>query len=297
MKCPSIKDILMLEDGESSKEEAKKIKDHMEECSNCQQNTDFLKVLSIAVPQAMKEIESERTKDCLDDERLAAYLDNKFSEEKKQKIEEHLTECSLCSQEVVSLREMLDSIEKEGIEETPDWLIEKAKKKGLIPEPKIVEKKPSVYEQICGQIIEILRTLIKTPSLTPTASLTATENKFPVVASLKKPYRKVDLIIEKPPEINEDKRFSFILTIQEQDQKELEGKIIMLYLEDGSFAIEGEIEFGSVAFNKVLSEEEFEKTKMVLKKVLNINVEAFPIKIPISFLLAMIKEESGNRYD
>lgn len=64
---------------------------------------------------------------CPGEENLACYLDNLLIDTEKENVEEHLTECDKCLQQVIFLHKLKNEVKEEGFIKTPQEVIKKAK--------------------------------------------------------------------------------------------------------------------------------------------------------------------------
>lgn len=109
MKCPE-RDVLLelafsVANGEDMPPETRAIFEHVHDCETCRRSLeDDLRVLRLS--RRHFDSTTPPTGQCLDDNRLAEYLDGRLSSEARTQTELHLAACSHCLRELVEFSEI-----------------------------------------------------------------------------------------------------------------------------------------------------------------------------------------------
>lgn len=120
-------DFLSILDQEMEPEKLRRLQEHLFSCHKCKQKYQEIEAVKSVVSDINKK-HSPVDKGCLDDERIAAYLDGILSQTEVQSLQEHIQGCDSCfSRQVRAFKfhRQLESGEKRMIS-TPSWLKDKA---------------------------------------------------------------------------------------------------------------------------------------------------------------------------
>ncbi len=66
-------------------------------------------------------------KGCLSEELFAAYLGNLLNDNDKIKVEEHLSQCSICRQQGIAFSKVVSGVQEEALQKSPRTITERAK--------------------------------------------------------------------------------------------------------------------------------------------------------------------------
>jgi len=108
--CLTGETLSRLADGELPEEEAERAKRHLSKCRSCRrrhekvQRTDS--VLRESFSTAMR-IRIESSEECISPRKLTAYFRNGLSPQERTEVETHLSQCSYCTRELVSLYKLM----------------------------------------------------------------------------------------------------------------------------------------------------------------------------------------------
>ena len=97
---------------------------HLSSCKECKEEFDIRKELVDLLKEIRPSVrfQTEKTKDCLDTETLNKYKQNKMTEEEVLKIEDHISRCHYCLDEVFNVKNIQESrINTDGYESIPDY--------------------------------------------------------------------------------------------------------------------------------------------------------------------------------
>lgn len=120
MTCPGRRKLLKYQDNALDQKDYQKIKTHIDQCDKCRDELSFLTALQTII---RTDKVPRRVEGCIDGETLSAYLDNSLHRKERKIVEEHLSQCDYCLNELTSLHEFLNSVEMNALERTPDELL------------------------------------------------------------------------------------------------------------------------------------------------------------------------------
>jgi tetratricopeptide (TPR) repeat protein len=126
MRCPDAQKLLEYEEKRLSGRKRQKLKEHICSCSECQEKLSFLRLMDISLSDEPTLQVPEESQNCIDEETMSAYLDHTLTKQERTDMEKHLAQCGKCLVELASLYRLVRSIETEGVQKTPDWLLERA---------------------------------------------------------------------------------------------------------------------------------------------------------------------------
>lgn len=118
-------------DKELSSKDLAIIKKHLDSCKSCNKLIKEAEVFTGLVCEAAKlPMIMRREKDCLNDMQIAAYLENRVSDQEKEKLEEHLSKCEYCLSILVETKKcILSAVEEEQPRRSHERIMRVVKKK------------------------------------------------------------------------------------------------------------------------------------------------------------------------
>jgi C-terminal peptidase prc len=99
-----------LVDGELSEQEAERAQRHLSQCQSCQRRYEETRGTDSALRQSFSKamrIKIESSEECISPRELTAYFRDGLPSQKRTAIEEHLSQCSYCTRELVSLYRLM----------------------------------------------------------------------------------------------------------------------------------------------------------------------------------------------
>jgi len=140
MKCLNSELISKYVDGEDLIEsERKNIETHIHECEHCRKEYNSY----LAMRQLLTQYWGGKIEGCFDGHTLAEYLKGLVSDDVRKQIEEHLTECDVCSSELQLMKQIVAEFEselKETIPKEADERIYTAIMKDILPLIELIKK-------------------------------------------------------------------------------------------------------------------------------------------------------------
>lgn len=115
-------DIIEAKDGIASQDKL----DHLAECEECRDNRRQMQELQLLFPQDGGS--TINNPDCLDDEKIAAFIDDTLSASEKDQARRHIAKCESCFFRSAQTHKSCEDLKakKSALAATPDWLLEKA---------------------------------------------------------------------------------------------------------------------------------------------------------------------------
>lgn len=120
-------DLLAILDQEMEPERLKKLQEHLTACPECKQKYHEINMVRTAASDSDRK-KSSVGEGCVDDEKIAAFLDKRLSEAEVQSLQKHIQECDSCfSRQARAFKSHLHLESHEGkMISTPSWLKDKA---------------------------------------------------------------------------------------------------------------------------------------------------------------------------
>jgi hypothetical protein len=100
---------------------------HLAKCQECLQKWEEIRKMRV-IFSAGKQPESPPSKNCLDEEKIATYLDQRLSEAEVQALQRHIRNCNFCFYRLAhsyKCQQQIESQESEPVT-TPPWLLKEA---------------------------------------------------------------------------------------------------------------------------------------------------------------------------
>jgi hypothetical protein len=133
MKCPKQETLFKYQMNRLPPNKQRELKAHIEDCSTCRNEQAFLKLMNLTFADKRELQIPAEGRECCNEETLSAYIDRTLTKSQRVDVEAHLAQCERCLSELVVLYDLVESMKSEGVQPTPDWLLERARVS--LPEP------------------------------------------------------------------------------------------------------------------------------------------------------------------
>jgi predicted anti-sigma-YlaC factor YlaD len=141
MKCPEFETLFAYVDQTLGPKETQELVEHLQSCPACRETLTTIETLRYSRLMGSNR-QSRWTPECLNEQQLSAYLDHALEPKEKIRVEEHFAGCDFCLGELAVLARIRSSLE-ESMEQTPEWLLDRAKNLAGSPVKLPWEKRPS----------------------------------------------------------------------------------------------------------------------------------------------------------
>ena len=160
MECPENEILFGFVDGDPSSSNSA-VQRHVEQCGRCQREIDSIRTLDESIRKLMRAdpLVSASSEKCPDAMLLAAYVDGKLSTAERDSIDQHLSCCDVCLDDLVAAAERSDLLSKNP-RSLPDYLLRKAVDLGQAAKSPTVPETDTAFDVVL-RVLENAVELVK----------------------------------------------------------------------------------------------------------------------------------------
>ena len=115
MKCLTLSRLIAYQNDLLNKSETEEIKQHLQSCKECEQRMKEYGELKAVFQRSSTLDRNVDTSSCFEDAQLISFLEGKFPARKRQEFYHHLSECFVCTDQLVALESFLHDLKLEGL--------------------------------------------------------------------------------------------------------------------------------------------------------------------------------------